>query len=112
MTLERKKPAIELLVEGRYQEFNKMAADGAVDLENADLRMADLRNAHLRTANLRGAYLRNADLRGVDLSEADLEGASLNSARVSGCYFPPSVGADEIRLSVEHGTRIRCRKVA
>lgn len=109
MALERKKPAIELIHEGRYPEFNKLAAKGSVDLENADLRMADLRAADLRTANLRGAYLRNADLRGVDLSEAELEGASLNSARVSGCYFPRSVSADEVRLSVEHGTRIRCR---
>jgi uncharacterized protein YjbI with pentapeptide repeats len=109
MALERKKPTIELLLEGRYQEFNKLAAQGSVDLENADLRMADLRNAHLRTANLRGAYLRNADLRGVDLSEAELEGASLNSARVSGCFFPPDISADEVRLSVELGTRIRRR---
>lgn len=109
MALERKKPAIELLLEGSYSEFNKLAARGSVDLENADLRMADLRTADLRTANLRGAYLRHADLRGVDLSEADLEGASLNGARVSGCYFPSNVSADEVRLSIEHGTRIRCR---
>lgn len=108
MALERKKQAIELLLDGRYREFNELAARGPVDLENADLRLADLREADLRTANLRGAYLRNADLRGADLSGADLEGASLNGARVSGCYFPRAVSAEEVRLSIEHGTRIRC----
>lgn len=107
MGLERKRHEIELLHEGRIEEFNRLAKNQPPDLENADLRMADLRSADLRRANLRGAYLRNADLRGVDLSEANLEGASLNAARVSGVYFPKGIDAAEIRLSVDLGTRLR-----
>ncbi len=89
------------------------AAPGATgqvaDLSFANLRGADLRHADLRKADLRGAYCHSSDLRGADLSEASLEGASFHMARVSGAYFPANVSADEIRLSLEVGTRIRCR---
>jgi uncharacterized protein YjbI with pentapeptide repeats len=78
------------------------------DLAYANLRGADLRAVNLRRANLRGAYCHSADLRGVDLSEAEIEGASFHMARVSGSYFPPTVTADELRLSLEVGTRVRC----
>ena len=61
------------------------------------------------TADLRGAYCHSADLRGVDLSEAQIEGASFHLARVSGAYFPANVSADEIQLSMDLGTRVRCR---
>jgi uncharacterized protein YjbI with pentapeptide repeats len=84
----------------------------ALDLANANLRGADLRRANLRKADLRNAYCHSADLRGADLSEANLEGASFHMARVSGAYFPPNVTADEIRLSLEIGTRIRCQRSA
>jgi uncharacterized protein YjbI with pentapeptide repeats len=80
----------------------------ALDLANVNLRGADLRRANLRRADLRNAYCHSADLRGVDLSEAKLEGASFHMARISGAYFPPNVTAEEIRLSVEMGTRVRC----
>ena len=83
-----------------------------LDLSNANLRGADLRRANLRKADMRNAYCHSADLRGVDLSEAKLEGASFHMARVSGAYFPPDVPADEIRLSLEIGTRIRCQRSA
>jgi uncharacterized protein YjbI with pentapeptide repeats len=80
----------------------------ALDLANANLRGADLRRANLRRADMRNAYCHSADLRGVDLSEARLEGASFHMARISGAYFPANVTADEIRLSLEIGTRVRC----
>ncbi len=83
-----------------------------LDLANVNLRGADLRRANLRTADMRDAYCHSADLRGVDLSEAKLEGASIHMARVSGAHFPPEVTADEIRLALEVGTRIRCRPSA
>jgi uncharacterized protein YjbI with pentapeptide repeats len=83
-----------------------------LDLANTNLRGADLRRANLRRADLRNAYCHSADLRGADLSEANLEGASFHMARVSGAYFPPNVSADEIRLSLEIGTRIRCQRQA
>jgi len=82
---------------------------GTVDLAGSSLRGADLRRTDLRKADLRGAYCHSADLRGVDLSGANIEGASFHMARVAGAYFPANVSADEIRLSLEIGTRIRCR---
>lgn len=100
---------VVLLREEKVDEFNALAAEKPVDLENADLRMVDLRKANLAKANMRGAYLRNADLRGVDLSDADLTGASLHEARVSGCLFPINIAAEEISMSVTLGTRMRPR---
>jgi uncharacterized protein YjbI with pentapeptide repeats len=82
---------------------------GPPDLAGASLRGADLRRTDLRKADLRGAYCHSADLRGVDLSGANIEGASFHMARVAGAYFPANVTADEIRLSLEIGTRVRCR---
>jgi uncharacterized protein YjbI with pentapeptide repeats len=81
----------------------------SVDLANADLRGVDLRAADLSHVELRGAYLRDADLRGVDLRHLDLEGCSLLHAKISGAFFPANLSAEEIRLSVEHGTRLRAR---
>ncbi len=109
MALVRDSVPITLLREDKIDEFNQLAGEKPVDLENADLRMVDLRRANLAKANLRGAYLRNADLRGVDLSDADLAGASLHDARISGCLFPMSISAEEISLSVTLGTRMRPR---
>lgn len=109
MALIRDSEWVRMIREERWDEFNRQAKLSPPQLENADLRMTDLRRAWLVKANLRGAYLRNADMRGLDLSEAELEGASLNDARISGCYFPPNVPADEIRLSVATGTRMRTR---
>ena len=77
------------------------------DLRGADLRGVDLRKADLRGLDLSDAYLRQADLRGVDLRETRLEGASLFEARISGAYFPQEVRAEEITLSLLHGTRLR-----
>ena len=104
-------PLCELLRDEKVEAFNREVAGGVVlDLANANLRMVNLRGAHLRNADLRGAYLRNADLRGVDLSCANLDGASLYQARVSGALFPPDLPAEEIRLSLDHGTRVRARR--
>jgi len=110
MTLVRESELILLLRLDRCEEFNERARQTPPDLENADLRMMDLRLAALVKANLRGAYLRNADLRGVDLSDADLTGASIHEARISGCFFPESLSAEEISLSVSQGTRMRPRR--
>lgn len=109
MALDRDSELVRLLRDEKLDEFNEQARQSPPQLENADLRMVDLTRAHLVKANLRGAYLRNADLRGVDLSDVDLAGASLHDARVSGCLFPVSIPADEIALSVAHGTRLRPR---
>jgi uncharacterized protein YjbI with pentapeptide repeats len=109
MALDQVSELVCLLREDKIDDFNERAKQAPPQLENADLRMMDLRRADLVKANLRGAYLRNADLRGVDLSDADLAGASLHDARISGCLFPPSIPAEEIVLSMSHGTRMRPR---
>jgi len=109
MGLIRDTQWVKLLREGQYGEFNRLAAQELPDLRNADLRMIDLRQANLTRADLRGAYMRNADLRGLDLSGASLEGASLHDAKVAGVLFPGALNAEEIRLSLSFGTRMRVR---
>lgn len=83
----------------------------AVDFSGADLRGVDFRKVDLSRVILRGAYLRDADLRGCDLRHMDLEGASLHGARIAGAYFPENLPAEEIQMSVVHGTRMRMRRV-
>lgn len=101
--------ALSLIQEERFLEFNNLADSkgGEVDLSGAHLRGYDLRKCKLRKANLSGAYLRSADLRSVDLCEAQLDGASMKEARVSGVLFPREISAEEIRLSLTYGTRLR-----
>ncbi|HKJ08134.1 MAG TPA: pentapeptide repeat-containing protein [Gammaproteobacteria bacterium] len=106
-------PMYQLLRQGKIKEFNARRAEGeSCDLRGSDLRGLDLRGLDadqldLSGAYLRGAYLRGADLRGLDLSGANLEGASINAAKISGTYFPREVYAEEITLSLLHGTRMR-----
>jgi len=49
------------------------------------------------------------NIAGMDLRGANFSGVSLKNAKVSGCYFPKDLPAEEIRLSLEFGTRIRHR---
>ena len=107
MTQFRDTELRSLILEGKVAEFNARAAEAAPDLESISLRGADLQGFDLSHANLRSAYLRTADLRGCDLFWADLEGASLHDARISGARFPRNLAPDEIRLSVDLGTRLR-----
>ena len=101
--------ALNLIQEERFTEFNNLMekTGGVVDLTDAHLRGYDLRKCKLKKADLTGAYLRSADLRSVDLSEAKLDGASIKEAKVSGALFPRNLDPDEIRMSLEHGTRLR-----
>jgi uncharacterized protein YjbI with pentapeptide repeats len=78
-----------------------------VDFSGADLRGIDFRETDLDRLVLKDAYLRDADLRGCDLRHMDLEGASFHGARIAGAYFPASIPAAEIQMSVIHGTRVR-----
>jgi uncharacterized protein YjbI with pentapeptide repeats len=86
-----------------------IAARTEVDFSYSDLRGTDLRNADLAKVKLTGAYLRDTDLRGQDLRQHDLEGCSLYHAHISGVWFPADFSAEEIRLSLEQGTRLRRR---
>jgi uncharacterized protein YjbI with pentapeptide repeats len=99
-----------LLRDGAVEEFNSRRAGGeACDLVGCDLRSIDLRKLDARGLDLRHCYFRQADLRGLDLTETNLEGASLNAAKISGAYFPRELSAEEITLSLLHGTRLRYR---
>jgi len=98
----------ELLFEENLPEFNRLKAAGkAPDLRQANLSGLDLRKADLKGLDLTGCYLRGTNLCGLDLTGCNMQGASLKGALVSGALFPAKVSAEEIRLSLDHGTRIR-----
>jgi Pentapeptide repeats (8 copies) len=103
-------PLYKLIRAGNPDDFNRRRASGAkVDLRGVDLRNIDLRGFDLSGLDLSNAYLRQADLRGQDLGQCRLEGASIRGAHISGVTFPPELAPDEIRLSLDHGTRLRYR---
>lgn len=76
-------------------------------LKSGDYRGRDLRRMNARGLDFSNAYFRNADLSGIDFRETNLEGASLMDAKVSGVFFPAELSPEEIRLSLDHGTRLR-----
>ena len=97
-----------LLRHGKVDEFNARIASGVeYSLVGADLRGIDLRKLNAKGLDMRNCYLRQADLRGVNFTETNLEGASINGAKISGTYFPKELRAEEISLSLTHGTRMR-----
>lgn len=101
-------PMYQLLRDGNVAEFNRRKAAGvSCDLTHCDLRSLDLRGMDATGLDLSHCYFRNANLRGVDFTKSRLEGASLNQAKISGAYFPLQLSAEEITLSVQHGTRMR-----
>jgi uncharacterized protein YjbI with pentapeptide repeats len=104
-------PAFKLLRVGDVDAFHEaVAGRDSVDYSGADLRGVDLRKIDIHNMVLRDAFLRDADLRGCDLRHLDLSGVSMRGAKIGGTYFPDNVTADEIRMSVRHGTRIRTVK--
>ena len=101
-------PLYKLLRQEDVDSFN--AQRDSLDtgqLKSGDYRGRDLRRMNARGLDFSNAYFRNADLSGIDFRETNLEGASLLDAKVSGVYFPEELSADEIRLSLDHGTRLR-----
>jgi uncharacterized protein YjbI with pentapeptide repeats len=104
-------PKPEIIFEENLKKFNELVELGKQpDLRNANLSGLDLRSAKLTGLDLSGCYFRGANLSGLDLSGCNLQGASLRGARISGVLFPADVSAEEIRLSVDFGTRIRVKK--
>ena len=98
----------QLLRHGEIERFNELRRQQvACDLRGTDLRSLDLRGLDARGLDLSDCYLRHADLRGIDFSDSRLEGASINGAKISGTYFPRELRAEEITLSLIHGTRMR-----
>ncbi|MEC4675267.1 MAG: pentapeptide repeat-containing protein [Nitrospirota bacterium] len=103
-------PLYQLLREEKISDFNNRRNSGEkADFTNCDFRGLDLRGLNAAGLDFSGSYFRQADMRGVDLSQSNLQGASVNKAQVSGTLFPQELSAEEIRLSLEHGTRLRYR---
>ena len=101
-------PLYQMLRQEDVDSFN--ASRDTLDtseLTGGDYRGRDLRKMNARGLDFSNAYFRNCDLSGIDFRETHLEGASLMDAKVSGVYFPAELSADEIRLSLDHGTRLR-----
>lgn len=102
-------PVYRALMDGDIESFNRLMLEvDYIDLTHANLVAVDFRGVKdIRKLRLSGARLRQADLRGLDLSKNDLDGCSINGARISGTRFPSSISAEEIRLALEFGTRLR-----
>ncbi|MDV3238465.1 MAG: pentapeptide repeat-containing protein [Gammaproteobacteria bacterium] len=101
-------PLYQLLRTGKVEDFNRRRQAGEhCDLTHCDFRGLDLRGLQADGLDLSDSYFRQTDLRGVDLSTARLNGASIHGAKISGTYFPADLPADEILMSLEHGTRLR-----
>ncbi|MEO7033928.1 MAG: pentapeptide repeat-containing protein [Polyangiaceae bacterium] len=101
-------PLYQLLRDDEVVAFNKQREPGRTyDFRGCTFRGSDLRGLDARGLDLRDCYFRDADLRGVDLRQAQLEGASLGSAKISGAFFAGELAPEEIRLSIEFGTRLR-----
>jgi hypothetical protein len=101
-------PKVEMLFEENIESFNRLVEEGqAPDLRNTNLSGMDLRKGRFKGLDLAGCYLRNTNLRGIDLTGCNLQGASLQGAQISGTLFPENVSMEEIKASVEYGTRIR-----
>ncbi len=101
-------PLYRLLREGRVKDFNERRQLGDTpDLKDCDFRGLDLRGLETDGIDFSGCYFRQTDLRGIDFSHARLEGASINGAKISGTHFPHELSAEEITLSLLHGTRMR-----
>ncbi len=101
-------PLYLLLRTGAINQFNQRWAKGErCDLRNCDFRSIDLRGLNAETLDLSNCYFKLADIRGIDFRNTNLEGASIKDAKVSGTYFPLKISADEIKLSLLYGTRLR-----
>ncbi len=103
-------PLYQLLRNENVKEFNEQRDKmDASNLKSGDYRGRDLRNMEADGLDFSDSYFRNTDLRGIDFRNCNLEGASLIAAKVSGTYFPEEFSAEEIRLSLDTGTRLRYR---
>ena len=101
-------PLYQLLRNEDIKGFNEQRDK----LDNSELKSGDYRGRDLRNMNADGldfsdSYFRNADLSGIDFRNTNLEGASLLDAKLSGTYFPGGDQRQEIRLSLDTGTRLR-----
>jgi uncharacterized protein YjbI with pentapeptide repeats len=105
-------PLYQLLRTEDIKGFNEQRANlDTVELKSGDYRGRDLRNMNADGLDFSNSYFRNSDLSGIDFRNTNLQGASLLDAKLSGTYFPEELSAEEIRLSLDTGTRLRYRKL-
>lgn len=102
-------PLYQLLRDEDIAGFNaaREQRDKLPSFQLCDFRGLDLRGLNASGMDLRGAYFRGADLRGINFQSANMEGASIASTKISGCFFPHALSAEEIMMSLNHGTRMR-----
>jgi len=102
-------PLYRLLREGKIAEFNQRIASGEkAELSGCDFRHVNLEGLVADGLDFSNSYFRQSSLRGVDFSRCQtMIGASIHGAKISGAFFPEDIRAEEILLSLEHGTRIR-----
>lgn len=105
-------PLFQALRNENIEAFNaaRKRVDKVPSFAFCDLRGLDLRGLDADGLDFSSAYFRGADLRGIDFRKANLEGASIAGTKISGCYFPDSLAADELVMSLNHGTRMRYRR--
>ncbi len=98
-----------MLRERRIQEFNSLRDRGEIgdDLSGLAFRGFDLRGLNADGLDMSNCKFKQADLRGINFSNTNLSGSSLYGAKISGCLFPKEISAQEILMSVTHGTRLR-----
>ncbi len=99
----------DLLGERRIQDFNNLRERGELgtDLSGFAFRGFDLRGMDADGLDMSNCRFKQADLRGINFSNTNLAGSSLYGAKISGCLFPAKFSAQEILMSVVHGTRLR-----
>jgi pentapeptide repeat protein len=91
----------------KVREFNhRKAQAGRSKLNDCDFRHLDLRGRDAAGIDFSSCYFGR-----VDFSKAQLEGASFNRAGIFGVLFAAESKRDEIRLSVDHGSRMRYLKL-
>ncbi len=108
--LIKQDPLYRLLRQEDIKAFNEQRDTlDTAELKNGDYRGRDLRNMNAAGLDFSNSYFRNADLSGIDFRTTNLRGASLLDAKLSGVFFPAELSAEEIRLSLDTGTRLRYR---
>ena len=101
-------PLYQLLRNEDIKAFNEQRDSlDTGELKSGDYRGRDLRNLNAKGLDFSNAYFRGADLRSIDFRGTRLAGASLADAKISGCFFPDNLPAQEILMSLEQGTRLR-----
>ena len=104
----KRDPLYQLLRIEDIKGFNEQREQlDTSELKSGDYRGRDLRNMNARGLDFSNSYFRNADLSGIDFRDTNLEGASLLAAKLTGTYFPAEISAQQIRLSLDTGTRLR-----